>query len=191
VSIDGNAGTVTNGFYTTSSIYLGSTLVAANRSNVALSLTGVSIDGLAGSATKLATPQTINGVAFDGTSAITVTTDAGTLTGTVLKSTVVTSNLTSVGTLTSVSSSGVISTTDTTNTNNSNASTGSIKTAGGAAITKDLYVGQNAYIIGNLTVTGNITDTAGNVIVQAGDLTVSGKVTASKTFSIAMAAAMA
>ena len=54
---------------------------------------------------------TINGVDFDGTAAITVTAAAGTLTGTELKSTVVTSSLTSVGTLTSLAS-GAITTTD-------------------------------------------------------------------------------
>ena len=51
VSIDGSAGTVTNGFYTTSSIYLGTTAVAANRASGALSLAGVNIDGSSGSTT--------------------------------------------------------------------------------------------------------------------------------------------
>ncbi len=54
------------------------------------------------SATKLATSKNINGVAFDGTSDITIstTTDAGNLTGTTLNSNVIRSNLTSVGTIT-------------------------------------------------------------------------------------------
>jgi uncharacterized protein (TIGR02145 family) len=51
------------------------------------------------SATKLSNAKTINGVAFDGTSNITVPADAGTLTGTSLKSTVTGSSLTTVGTL--------------------------------------------------------------------------------------------
>ena len=55
--------------------------------------------GLAGTATKLATERAINGVGFDGTSAITVTAAAGTLSGNTLKSTVVASSLTSVGTI--------------------------------------------------------------------------------------------
>ena len=55
--------------------------------------------GLAGTATKLATERAINGVGFDGTAAITVTAAAGTLSGNTLKSTVVTSSLTSVGTI--------------------------------------------------------------------------------------------
>lgn len=55
--------------------------------------------GLAGSATKLATARAINGVNFDGTAAITITSAAGTLTGTTLNATVVSSSLTSVGTI--------------------------------------------------------------------------------------------
>lgn len=50
-----------------------------------------------GSAATLTTPRAINGVNFDGSGAITVTADANTLSGTVLKSTVVTSSLTSFG----------------------------------------------------------------------------------------------
>jgi hypothetical protein len=98
-SISGNAGTVTNGFYTTSSFNIGTTSIAVNRASGAQSLTGISIDGNSGTATKLATARNINGVSFDGTADITVTAAAGTLTGTTLNSTVVTSSLTSVGTL--------------------------------------------------------------------------------------------
>jgi len=50
-----------------------------------------------GSAATLTTPRAINGVNFDGSAAITVTAAAGTLTGTTLNSTVVTSSLTSIG----------------------------------------------------------------------------------------------
>ena len=50
-------------------------------------------------ATALQTPRTINGVAFDGTSNITVAAAAGTLQGTTLNSSVITSSLTSVGNL--------------------------------------------------------------------------------------------
>jgi len=96
-SITGNAATVTNGVYTTgayanpawitelawskisgapavySSVYLGTTNVLFNRASGALSLTGVSIDGNAGTATKLAATKNINGTAFDGSADITVT----------------------------------------------------------------------------------------------------------------------
>ena len=55
--------------------------------------------GNAATATALATARTVNGVSFDGTANITVTAAAGTLTGTVLKSTVVTSSLVALGTI--------------------------------------------------------------------------------------------
>lgn len=55
--------------------------------------------GLAGSATILATARAINGVDFNGSAAITVTADANTLSGNTLKSTILASSLTSVGTL--------------------------------------------------------------------------------------------
>lgn len=68
--------------------------------------------GNATTATTLQTARNINGVSFNGSADITVTAAAGTLTGTTLNSTVVTSSLTSVGTLTSLSS-GAITTTGT------------------------------------------------------------------------------
>ena len=57
------------------------------------------VTGNASTATALATARAINGVNFDGTAPITVTAAAGTLTGTTLKSTVVTSSLTAVATI--------------------------------------------------------------------------------------------
>lgn len=52
-----------------------------------------------GSAATLTTPRAINGVNFDGSAGITVTAAAGTLTGTTLNSSVVSSSLTSLGTI--------------------------------------------------------------------------------------------
>jgi hypothetical protein len=81
-----------------------------------LSLTGNALTattainaGTATSATKLTTARNINGVAFDGTKDITITTtaDAGTLTGTTLKSTVLSSSLTSVGTIASLTTGAI------------------------------------------------------------------------------------
>ena len=66
------------------------------------------ITGNAATATVLATARSINGVSFNGSSAITITAAAGTLTGTTLNSTVVNSSLTSVGTLTGLTVSGDI-----------------------------------------------------------------------------------
>jgi len=62
--------------------------------------------GTTSTSTKLTTPRNINGVAFDGTADIMVSADAGTLTGTTLKSSVTSSSLTSVGTLVSLDVNG-------------------------------------------------------------------------------------
>jgi hypothetical protein len=67
------------------------------------------LNGNAATASHLLNPVNINGVAFDGTSPITVTADAGTLTGTTLNSSVVSSSLTSVGTLTNLTVTNTIS----------------------------------------------------------------------------------
>ncbi len=60
---------------------------------------GATLTGNASSATQLATARKINGVNFNGTSDITVTAAAGTLTGTTLNSTVTDSSLEQLGTL--------------------------------------------------------------------------------------------
>jgi transcription elongation factor Elf1 len=62
--------------------------------------------GTSSTATKLAIARNINNVAFDGSGDITITADAGTLTGATLNSTVTNSSLTSVGTLTNTIISG-------------------------------------------------------------------------------------
>jgi hypothetical protein len=67
-----------------------------------------STTGNAATATALATPRAINGINFDGTAPITVTADANTLSGTTLHSTVVSSSLTSIGTLTSLNTTGPV-----------------------------------------------------------------------------------
>jgi hypothetical protein len=63
-----------------------------------------STTGNAATATKLAATKNINGVAFDGSTDISITAiaDAGTLSGTTLNATITGSSLTSVGTLTSL-----------------------------------------------------------------------------------------
>lgn len=70
---------------------------------------GESLSGNAFSASRLQTSRLINGVAFNGTSDITVTAEAGTLTGNRLANNVVESNLQSVGNLISlnVNSAGI------------------------------------------------------------------------------------
>ncbi len=74
----------------------------------AATATSATTAGTASSATKLTTSRNINGVAFDGSRDITVTADAGTLSGTTLKSTVTESSLTSVGTLTNATVNGKV-----------------------------------------------------------------------------------
>jgi len=75
----------------------------------ALSATTAINAGTATLATKLTTARNINGVAFDGTEDIIISTiaDAGTLTGTILKSTVIGSSLTSVGTIASLTTGAI------------------------------------------------------------------------------------
>lgn len=65
----------------------------------ATTFVGATLTGNAASATQLATARKINGVNFNGTSDITVTAEAGTLTGNTLNSTVTQSSLQQVGTL--------------------------------------------------------------------------------------------
>jgi len=81
--------------------------------------------GTSTSTTKLATARNINGVPFDGTADITITSsvNANTLTGTTLASNVVNSNLTSVGTLTNLTVTNPISGSITGNAGTSSATT--------------------------------------------------------------------
>jgi hypothetical protein len=85
---------------------------AATATNVAYSgLTGTVPtwnQNTTGSAATLTTPRTINGISFDGSANITVAAAGSTLTGTSLASNVVSSSLTSVGTLTSLGVTGTV-----------------------------------------------------------------------------------
>ena len=76
----------------------GGAVVMSSTLNVTGAITGA-LTGNASTATALATARAINGVNFDGTAPITVTADANTLSGTNLHSTIVTSSLTTFGTL--------------------------------------------------------------------------------------------
>ena len=71
---------------------------------------GATLSGNADTATRFATPRTINGVAFDGSVNVTVPVSASNVTGTTLSSNVVESSLTVLGTLNSldVSTTGYI-----------------------------------------------------------------------------------
>jgi hypothetical protein len=97
---------------------LSGTTKAAVLGDTSLAVTGTTIldyilkyfalAGSAATAAVLKTARTINGVSFDGSANITVTADANTLSGTTLKSTVVNSSLTSVGTLTSLTVNAIM-----------------------------------------------------------------------------------
>jgi Protein of unknown function (DUF1566) len=82
---------------------------AATATTATTAGTATTTSGNAGTATKLATARTINGVAFDGSGDINITasSDAGTLTGTTLKSTITGSSLTSVGTIASLTTGAI------------------------------------------------------------------------------------
>jgi hypothetical protein len=77
-SVSGNAGSVTDGVYTSNSFYIGTEQISITRASNPLTLNGVSISGNAGgnaaTATKLAATKNINGVAFDGSADVTVIT---------------------------------------------------------------------------------------------------------------------
>jgi hypothetical protein len=112
----GNGSSTLSVATTADTVTIGSTAVTIGGSQTTFTgLSSVSstsfvgaLTGNASTATALQTARTINGVSFDGSANITVTADASTLTGTTLKSTVVNSSLTSVGTLTGLTMGGNI-----------------------------------------------------------------------------------
>ena len=80
-----------------------------------------STTGNAATATALQTARAINGVNFDGTAPITVTADAGTLTGATLAAGVTASSLTSLGTIANLTATaGTVATTPTASTDIAN-----------------------------------------------------------------------
>jgi hypothetical protein len=107
-------GTITSGVWSGTAVAVekgGTGLTAAGTSGQVLTSTGsgtLTWTTPSTTATKLATARKINNVDFDGSGDITVTADAGTLTGTTIKSTVTGSSLTSVGTLTSATVNGKV-----------------------------------------------------------------------------------
>lgn len=127
-NLTGNADTVTNGIYATGS-YTNPTWIV---SIAGTKVTG-DIAGNAGTATKLLASVTINNVSFDGSSNITVTASANTLTSATLNASVVNSSLTSVGTLVDLNVTGDIT-------------TANAVTADSASVANDVTVGGYANI---------------------------------------------
>ena len=155
-------GTISSTVLGNSNVYIGTTVIALNRTSNVQALTGVSIDGAAGSVA------------------------ASAITGTALPTLLVTSSLTTVGTLTGLAATGVIRTTGIVYANAAVASTttttGALQVTGGAGISGDINAGNNITAtyhtgtlvtasqpnittvgtLGSLAVTGNIS--AGNVV---------------------------
>lgn len=102
-----------------------------------IGITGT-LTGNASTATALATARAINGTNFDGTAAITVTAAAGTLTGATLAANVLASSLTSVGTLSSLTTVGLLTITQATANAGILASTGYSLTGSNATSLIDL-----------------------------------------------------
>jgi hypothetical protein len=155
---------ITNGQLANSSTILGSTTMTLGgtvttviglESVTSTGFTGA-LTGNASTATKLAATKNINGVAFDGSADITIAANANTLTGTTLASNVVTSSLTSVGTLTSgaIPYSLLTGTIPTWNQN----------TTGSAAT---LTTGRTISTTGDVTYTSGSFDGSGNVTGSA------------------------
>jgi hypothetical protein len=100
---------ITNAQLANSTTILGSTTMTLGGTITSVTgLTSVSSTGFTGAltgnastATTLATARNINGTPFDGSANITIVADAGTLSGTTLKSTVTSSSLTGLGIITS------------------------------------------------------------------------------------------
>ena len=129
ISIDGNAGTVTNGVYTSSSFNLGTTSITFNRASASQSLTGINIDGSAGSVA------------------------AANITGATLASGVTASSLTSFGTTPGMTSPAITTSLTTPSTTFSlvNTTATTVSFAGGA--TTSLTMGNSS---GSTTLNGNI-----------------------------------
>jgi hypothetical protein len=111
-----------------------------------------------GSAATLTTSRNINGVAFNGSADITVTAAASTLTGTTLNATVVNSSLTSVGTITSGTWSGLFGAVSGANLTNITAGNLSGTIPGAVLGNSTTYVGTTAVALNrasaNLGLTG-------------------------------------
>jgi hypothetical protein len=149
----------------------------------AASATTATTAGTASAATKLATARNINGVPFDGSAAITVTADAGTLTGTTLKSTIINSSLTSVGTLVNLSVTNPISGSITGNAATATLASSATKLATSRNIngiafdgTGDITVAANAGTLMGTSLNTTITGSSLTSVGVLNNATVNGKV---------------
>lgn len=145
-----------------------STIVARDSSgNFSAGTITATITGNAATATALQTARAINGVNFNGTAAITVTAAAGTLTGTTLNSGVVTSSLTTVGTIATGTWSGLFGAVTGANLTNLTAANISAGTAGINISGNAATVTTNANLTGPITSSGNATAVTALAITNA------------------------
>jgi hypothetical protein len=186
--LTGNADTVTNGVYTNSTFYIGTTNLAFNRATNEQTLSGISISGNAATASKLENIRTINGVDFDGTADIVVadSTKLPTTGGTVSGNLIVGGDLTVNGTTTTVNSTTLdvvdLNITIAKDAANAAAANGAGLTIAGAnatitynssndriVINKDI----TANVVGNVTgdVTGNVSGSSGSTTGNAATVT--------------------
>ncbi len=147
-------GTISSTVLGNSNVYIGTTAIALNRTTAQQALTGVSIDGAAGSVA------------------------ASAITGTALPTLLVTSSLTTVGTLTGLAATGVIRTTGIIYANaavaSTSSTTGGLVVAGGVGIGGDVWISGNLHVasvggtlVGDLTgnVTGNTSGTHTGAVI--------------------------
>ncbi|HEY1062273.1 MAG TPA: hypothetical protein VGE44_11340, partial [Daejeonella sp.] len=167
-------------------------------------INGVAFDGTADitleveEAKKLKTPKNINGVPFDGTADITITAaaDAGTLTGTTLNPTVVSSSLTSVGTLNSLTVTAPISGTITGNAGTAT-KLETARTINGVAFDGTSNINITATAIADAaaltgtTLAANVFSSSLTSVGTLGSLTVTAPISGSVTGNAATATALA
>ncbi len=148
ITVTADAGTLTGTTLATNVVSSSLTSVGTlNNLSVTNPIAG-SITGNAATATKLVASKNINGVAFDGSTDITVTADAGTLTGNTLASNVVNSNLTSVGTLSNLSVVGASTLASANITGNANIS--------GTTTATNINASGNINVTGDTTLGGKL-----------------------------------
>ena len=143
------------------------------------------LTGNASTATKLAATKNINGVPFDGSTDITIAANANTLTGTTLASNVVSSSLTSVGTITSGTWSGSVIGS---NVGGAGAINGLMKANGSGVVSAAVSGTDFQAPYANLTNIGSLSNSAGYLKnVGSGTFTYVGSITDTDLSTIATA----
>ena len=150
ISVTGSA---SFGGLSSNQIYSGSNNVTVSGSTVNVAIASSNIASF--SSTGLTLTGAVNGNTFNGVAVYggTIGNSGATLTGTL--STAAQTNITSVGTLSSLAASGVITSGGNINvtsaTNSTSTTSGSIVTAGGIGVAQDAYIGGKLYVGGNTT----------------------------------------